>query len=385
MDITIATTPADLDAIAAKWDGIGADSPHASRPLFGLVQEALGDEVRPLVLSIERPGAEPILVVARIERRPVRVKAGYRTLLTAKARWLVVVAGGILGAESDEDHRLVLRALSARLRRGDADILQLSKVPIGGTLHRLAADHLSWVRRGHGATAQVHHTSDLSGGFDSLLSRRSKGTRWKNRKRLRRLLDPEAKMAVREVGPEDDVTDVVRTLDGIAANSYQRGIGVGFADDALHRALVRWAVDGGPYRAWVLSVEGTPVAYLNGVTHNRTFYLFETAFDGTRSDDEPGAILLAKVLEDLAGDPGVDAFDYGYGDAQYKQSMSDASWDETDMLFYAARPRALSLNLLGTGAAGAVAFAKRVLGGERVAALRRRKRAELSASATESS
>jgi CelD/BcsL family acetyltransferase involved in cellulose biosynthesis len=192
-------------------------------------------------------------------------------------------------------------------------------------------------------------------------------------------------MAVRQVGPDDDVTEVVRTLDAIAANSYQRGIGVGFADDELHRALVRWAVEDGPYRVWLLSIDGAPVAYLNGVTHNRTFHLFETAFDGARSDDEPGGILLARVLEELAGDPDVDVFDYGYGDAQYKQSMSDASWDETDMLFFAARPRALSLNLLSTGAAGAVALGKRLLGGERVAALRRRARAQLSASATDHS
>ncbi|WP_127500645.1 GNAT family N-acetyltransferase [Actinoplanes solisilvae] len=381
MQITVATTRADLDALGPRWDSLAITVPHAGRPLFTLVQDALGDDGKPYVLLLEREGRGPILVVARVERRPVRVKAGYRTLLTAQARWLVVVDGGIVGAETADDQRAVLDALTACLRRGVADILQLSKVLVDGELHRVAATHLSWHRRGHGATRQVHHTSDLSGGFDALLGRRSKGTRWRMRKRLKRLADPESKMSVRRIGPGDDVTDVVRTLDQIASTSYQRGIGVGFADDALHRALVRWATDGGPYGIWLLSMGEVPVAYLNGVTYNGTFQLFETAFDGARSDDEPGGILLARVLEELAGDPDVDTFDYGYGDAQYKQSMSDKSWEETDLLFFAARPRAQALNLLSTAAAGAVALGKRVLGRERVAALRRRKRAELAESA----
>jgi hypothetical protein len=56
--------------------------------------------------------------------------------------------------------------------------------------------------------------------------------------------------------------------------------------------------------------------------------------------------------------------------------MSDESWDETDLLFFAARPRALTLKLLNAGAAAMAALGKRVLGGERVAALRRRERAQ---------
>ncbi|NMO57798.1 GNAT family N-acetyltransferase [Actinoplanes sp. TBRC 11911] len=370
------TTATDLETLADTWRRFEIVSPHASLELFTVVHDALGEQ--PHVLLLEEDGREPILVVARVERRPVRVKAGYRTLFTAPARWLVVVAGGIVGARTADDYRAVMRALTASLRRGDADILQLSKVPVDGPLAEVAASHLSWLRRGHGAAPQVHHTSDLSGGLDSLLSRRSKGTRWRIRKRLKKLGDPEAKMSVRRIGPDDAEDDVVRILDSIASGSYQRGIGVGFADDPLHRAFVRWAIAGGAYKIWLLSLEGTPVAYLNGLTHHGTFHLFETAFDAARADDEPGAILLARVLQELADDPAVDGFDYGYGDAQYKSSMSDASWDETDVLFFAARPRALSLNLLNTGAATAVGLGKRVLGGERVAAMRKRKRAELS-------
>jgi hypothetical protein len=377
MTVTVATTPDQLDAIAASWDQIPIASPHASRSLFTVVQRVSDGTSRPHVMLIENDGRPPILVVARVERRPLHVKAGYRVLFTAPARWLVVVAGGVVGAETPADYRQVTELLRATLRTGEVDILQLSKVEVDGPLHRAALQDVPGYRRDHGSTPVKHHRSDLSAGVDAFLAARSKGTRWRLRRRLRKLDDAPPKMVVRRIGPDDSVDDATRTLDSIAARSYQRGIGVGFADDELHRAFMASAIEGGPFRAWVLSVDGNPVAFLDGLLHERTFHLFETAFDGALADDEPGAILMARVLAELAEEPDVDAFDYGFGDAQYKQSLSDASWDEVDVLEFAARPRALCLNAVTVAATYGVTTAKRVLGPDRVAALRRRRRAKL--------
>jgi hypothetical protein len=221
-----------------------------------------------------------------------------------------------------------------------------------------------------------HHRSSLGGGFDAFLAARSKGTRWRIRRRLRKL-NESADLTMWSVGPGDDVAEVARALDVVGGRSYQRGIGVGFVDDDLHRGLLSWAVGDGAFRVWVLLRGSTPVAYLNGVLHAKTFHLFETAFDASLAEEEPGAILMARVLEELAEDPEVDGFDYGFGDAQYKQSLSDACSDVVDVLGFAARPRPFLLNSLSTSSTLAVAAAKRLLGQQRIAALKRRKRAEL--------
>ena len=385
MDITVATTPAEIDAVSAYWDEMSIESPHAGRALSTLVLQASSHEARPHVILIRDGDRQPILVVGRVERRPMHVRVGYRTLRSMPARWLQVVPGGVVGASSPSDCDTVVTSLCASLRRGAADILVLSKVELDGPLHRAALTHLAWYRRGHATTPLKRHRSDLSQGFEKFLAARSRGTRWRLRRRLKKLDEATGdreKMAVRRIGPGDGVDGAVKLLDSIATRSYQRGIGVGFVDDELHRALMAWAVADGPYRVWVLYIDGAPVAFVNGVLHDRTFFLFETAFDPSAAVDEPGAILLARVLEELAAEPDVDSFDYGFGDAQYKQSLSDASWDEVDVVGFAARPRALYLNLVSTTVAAAVSTTKRLLGGERVARLRRRRRAELAPAAS---
>jgi hypothetical protein len=381
MKVTVARTPAEVDALAERWDGIRVESPHASRALFTLVDRAAGASSRPHVVLVERDGQPPILVVGRVERRPFEVKAGYRVLFRARARWLSIVPGGVIGARSPDDHRQVVGLLRRALSRGEADILQLSKVEIGGPLHVAATRRLAWYERGSARSPLRNHRSALASGFDAFLAGRSKGTRWRIRRRLKKLADsPE--LTVWRVGAADSVDEVAAALDTVATHSYQRGIGVGYVDDDLHRGLLSWAVAGGPFHVWILMRSGTPLAYVDGILHQGTFHLFETAFDGSASDGEPGAILIARVLSELAADPAVEAFDYGFGDAQYKQSLSDSSTDTVDLLGFAARPRPLLLNTLNLSSAAAISLAKRVLGKDRIAALRRRKRAELASEPT---
>jgi hypothetical protein len=374
---------AELDAIAGLWDRAEPESPHASRRLFTHVCEAEPEAgASPYVIVLKDIDRDPIIIVGRLERAPVRVKAGYRTLLSVPARWLTIVAGGVIGAVTAEDHRAVLDALSAALRRNDADLVELSMINVDGPLHRAAVGTLPWYRRGQATPAQRHHRASLANGLEAYLAARSRNTRQRLRRRLRRLEDASAALEIRRIGPGDDSDAVGRTLDGITARSYQRGIGAGFVLDDLHTRLLAWAVaDDGPFRVWILSVRGVPAAFVSGLVHGRTFFLFDTAFDASFSDEEPGGILMAKVVAELAIDPKIDALDLAFGDAQYKQSLSDESWDEVDLLFFAARPRPLALNAIRGVAASAVSAAKALLGGERIAALRRRRRAELTTAA----
>ena len=346
MTDTAVHAPPEFEAIAPVWDRLAVHSPHACRSLYSLVQRTSGGMERPHVTILDRGGSDSILVVGRVEHRPVVVRAGYRKLLTLGARWLTIVPGGVVGVRDEADGEVVMSVLMGALEAEHADILELSKVVVGSPLACAAMKRLPWYRVNHGGFAQPHRCADLSGGFEAYLARRSRNTRQRLRRRLRKLESSSERICVRRIGPGDDVEANCRELERIASASYQRGLDAGFRDDQLHRELMSWSVDG-RFRVWILSIDGTPCAFLSGLVHDATFFLFDMAFDPAYAAEEPGALLQVRVLEELADDPGVDAYDFAFGDAQYKQSLSDECWQEIDILGFAARPRALAAQRSG--------------------------------------
>jgi CelD/BcsL family acetyltransferase involved in cellulose biosynthesis len=66
------------------------------------------------------------------------------------------------------------------------------------------------------------------------------------------------------------------------------------------------------------------------------------------------------VIEELCAEPGVDVFDFGFGDADYKRHFSDESWEESDLTVFAPRLRPLAVNAGRITVMGAAAGAKSV-------------------------
>ncbi|GAF75893.1 unnamed protein product, partial [marine sediment metagenome] len=55
---------------------------------------------------------------------------------------------------------------------------------------------------------------------------------------------------------------------------------------------------------------------------------------------------MAKMFEALCLEKNVDAIDFGFGDAQYKESFSDVSWMEASVYIFAPRLYPLVVNAL---------------------------------------
>jgi CelD/BcsL family acetyltransferase involved in cellulose biosynthesis len=83
-----------------------------------------------------------------------------------------------------------------------------------------------------------------------------------------------------------------------------------------------------------------------------------------------------RVIDDLA-QRGARVLDYGVGDADYKRSFGTSSRHEAKLVLYAPTFRARRINLMRTAVVAAEAAGKRVLGRDRLNALRRQWRARL--------
>ena len=62
------------------------------------------------------------MLIARIERLELAVRAGYRTLYAPQVRSLTVVYGGILGDVDEQTFRLLLGSVRRSLAEGEADV-----------------------------------------------------------------------------------------------------------------------------------------------------------------------------------------------------------------------------------------------------------------------
>jgi CelD/BcsL family acetyltransferase involved in cellulose biosynthesis len=100
-------------------------------------------------------------------------------------------------------------------------------------------------------------------------------------------------------------------------------------------------------RAYVLYLHGQPKAFWIGIVYEGVFHAGYTGYDPDLRDHELGTLLFVFMVDQLAGEA-VKKFDFGLGDALYKQRFGDESWREVTYSLYALSPKGLALAVLGT-------------------------------------
>jgi CelD/BcsL family acetyltransferase involved in cellulose biosynthesis len=152
---------------------------------------------------------------------------------------------------------------------------------------------------------------------------------------------------------------------------------VAFADTSEQRALTTLGLERGWFRAYVLHVDGAPVAFWPGYACDRTFFIGTPGYDPSFGQYRVGQYLQAEMIDDLCRDEGIDYLDYGFGDSEYKRRFGNESWEEADVLFFAPTFKGVRVRAVRGGVSSSAGLAKRVLGGERAEKLKKAWRARL--------
>ena len=177
---------------------------------------------------------------------------GYRPVYRPTVRSITLVHGGVVGADSPAvAHRLV-GELRAALQRGEADLVQLPALRTDLPLYAAAATEPAGMLRERSSEA-THRRVHLPASLDELLQSKSGKTResvTRYAKRLRK--DHGDELTVEILREPADADRLFRDLDRVAALTYQRGLGVSFADTEEQRALTTLGLERGWFRAYVL-------------------------------------------------------------------------------------------------------------------------------------
>lgn len=349
--------------------------PNADYDQFRAVCSSRPCVDRPYVLvlgSCEEPTA---LLVGRLERRGLAPAVAYFRPFRLRCRVLEILHNGLIGDVSEHEADAVVERLWSALRAGECDAIQVHHLPEHSPLMLALARSRIHLCRHMPTKWSLHRALSLSGADDVVMSR-------KHRKSLRkREADLDAAypgaVAWRWVTALDTVDILSAYLERVARLSYQRALGSGFIDDEEHQQRLQAFAGRGLLRVMLLELNGEPRAFWIGIVYKRVFHSWATAFDPTLRRFEPGNLVFHKMVEHLRMER-VERFDFGLGDAFYKQRFADTVWRERMIRLFSPRLRGTVLAGVFAAADGVSKTALRLLAEAHVLTLKTKWRRALS-------
>lgn len=353
---------AELEEIRAIWESWPGNRDSQMDPFLSFLQSNSGS-IRPHVLVVYRGGVPDAILVGRIDHGSLTCKLGYLRI-KPRAKMMIFVYGALLGNPSRENCELMLNEILRSLSQGEADIAYMNYLREGSDLWELAMKKPGLLSRDYMRTTQPHFATRLPGSVEEFYRGLSWNARQKSKKRERDLLKAFAdRVKIRCFRDPCEIDAMSQDVEKVAKTTYQRGLGVGFSDSPAMREGLRLMAEGGWLRAYVLYLGDRPCAFWIGDINQGTFGSDYIGYDAEFGKYSLGIFLVTKVIEGFYSDNGerVTGIDFGPGNAQWKESLSNQQWQETAVHIFAPSVKGVGLNLTRTVVAGADQAIKKML------------------------
>jgi hypothetical protein len=320
------------------------------------------ETLSPHVVVLRRDGVAKTILVGRIDRTRLQVSLGYKRVSSNPARLLVLTHGGMLGEDSEEYATLLVESVKKCLRDREADVAWFYGMEPDSAFCRVAKDAGGWITRDYCPELTRRWRVRLPASYEDLLKQVSTNTRHNLKRYSKRLRDAFGdQLTVKNFRNPGDVETILSDTEVIAAKTYQRGLGVGFADtDGMHQHM-NLAANRGWLRAHILYIGSKPAAYWNGILYQRTLFTWTTGYDPDLSHLRPGTFLLQKMLQELCNEKAADEVDFGFGDAQYKRDWCDDEHFQVSQFLFAPTARGLFLSIFHSSLSSASTIARKLL------------------------
>lgn len=338
--VSIATTREAVEALSGLWRQLAVPDIDAELDYFLAVAENAPQVVSPYVIRISHDDGPDMLVVARLENLPMRLRLGYWNLGGPVMRAIVVSFDGVLGARSREDELLAMQELRRLLDLGEADLLLMRNVGRQAGLAAAARQGVGKLRLAHGQPVERRWMAHLPGSLEAFLSSRSAKSRSSYRREDRLLHAAFAeRLRMHRFRLPEELDELCRDMERVSALTYQHALGAGFTAGDMGRALVSLGLRKGTYRCWMLYLDDRPISFWAGMAHGDTFYPTTPGFDPRYGEFSVGRYTMFRMVEDLCLEPGLARIDFGRGDAQYKTEYAIVSNEVSDVWVAARRSR----------------------------------------------
>jgi len=339
--VTVARTVEEVLALKETWESFNP-IPVASLQYFLAQLETNQQALSPYVMVLRSKHRVEGMLVARVEEKHLEFKFGYTVLLRPEVRSISLVDGGVLGEASAAHCQAYFAELLGSLRRKEADIAFFEGIRNDSTFYDSGLMQ-PLLCRDYFSVEIPRYMLTLPTTYDDFFKGRKK------RKKLRGLLRRLEKhypgqVIIRMFTKEEDIDTLCRDAEAVSQKTYLHAMGEGFVDTKETRALLRVLASQGKLRAYIIYIEETPGAYLNGYSHQNIHYDTATGFDPQYKKFELGTILMFREIEELCEDQNIAFIDNGPGDQWYKRRYCDLAWDEASFFIFAPTITGMKLN-----------------------------------------
>jgi hypothetical protein len=341
----------EIDALRQAWETWPSHR-DSDIDFFLMIVDSYPEVVRPHIVALYRNQKLDAFLVGRLEEKVLDFRVGYFHVFHPTVRCLTFVYGAIHGNASDENAEILLREVMNCLRRREADVANLEFVPLHSPLYRAAFSVPGRLSRDTLPAAQAHRVMAIPQTLDEVYKRMSSSRRKTTQNRIRGLdRHPSGASKIVCYRTAEDLDRLFRDAEEIAKKTYHRGLGVGFADNALVRARLSLAARKGWLRGNVLYIGDRPIAFWIGMLYHTTFVSEYLGYDPEFRQSSPGTVLMMRAIEGFCGANHADVvteIDFGLGDAEYKAALCEESWQEASVGLFSPTTRGLILKLVST-------------------------------------
>lgn len=343
-EISVLRTIEELRCVREFWLASPGNRDSHYEYFLTVLRESAATQ-RPHVIVVKAHGEPQAILVGRVDHAALDCRIGYAHL-RPRASLLYFVYGALRGDNSGPICELLVDEVRRALAEGEADAAYLNFIDTNSPLYTSATTRPGHVCRDRVVVEQPHYALSLPPGREDYYARFSskvrKNFKWQARKferdceqlQIRCFLDPHS------------VGQLVEDAECVAKKSYQRGLGVGFADTPAVRARMLMKANQGWLRGYVLYVADQPCAFWIGDKNDTTFGSEYLGFDPAYAQYSPGIYLLNQVIEGFCGsvDPFVTRVDFATGEAHYKRILSTENWNERAVYIFSPSFKGIRLN-----------------------------------------
>jgi CelD/BcsL family acetyltransferase involved in cellulose biosynthesis len=176
------------------------------------------------------------------------------------------------------------------------------------------------------------HFIRLPGSVDAYLAGLGSRTRKSLKRRLRQFHDA-GRVELLRIEHPGQVDDFLEQAATISRNSWQLHVfGMRIRSGDRDRKVLDDLARRGLLRSYLLRLDGHPCAFSLGYQYEQVFYDSEVGYDRAYAGYSPGKVLFMLMLGDLTAHRRPEIYDFGEGDADYKDQLGGKSRSEAHVI-----------------------------------------------------